>query len=137
LILSKAYWISPDGNIIDIGLQTHIAYIISHPAIFNTTLEKITKLYKKYNEVMPVEGIARHKIIMVLLKQNFIRIRQYKNHWSISLIILDDDTKSRLSQWSEIAMTITNSGQYADVIIQTYDGKKHHYSVQDLYSQSY
>jgi len=81
---------------------------------------------------MPVEGIARKKIIMELLNQHYIRIRQYKNHWSVSLIILDDDTKSRLSQWAELAIMVKNSGKYADVIIQTYDGKKHHYTVQDL-----
>lgn len=135
--MSKAYWISPDGNIIDIGLETHISYIISHPATFNTTKSKIISTYKKYDEVMPVEGVARKEIIMELLNQHYIRIRQYKNYWSISLIILDDTTKSKLSKWAELAMTIPNSGKYADVIIQTYEGKKVNYSVQDLYSQSY
>ena len=132
--MSKAYWICPDGLIIDIGLETHISYIIAHPAQFNTTTNKIIELYKKYNEVMPVEGIARNTIIMDLLNQHFIRIRKYKNHWSISLIVLDDDTKSRLSQW---ASDLPSIEKYADVIIQTYDGKKHHYSVMELYSQSY
>jgi hypothetical protein len=98
-------------------LQTHIAYIISNFETFNTTKSKIVKLYKKYNEVMPVEDIARKKIIIDLLNQHFIRIRQYKNHWSTSLITLDDDTKTRLSKWAEIAMTISNSGKYADVAI--------------------
>ena len=135
--MSKAYWILPDGEIIDIQFHTHIEYIIEHPAQFNTTIEKITALYKKYNEVLPVEGIARKKIIMDLLNQYYIRIRQYKNHWSISLVVLDSDTKKRLSKWSELAMTIPNSGKYADVIIQTIDGQKHHYSVQNLYSQSF
>ena len=132
--MSKAYFICPDGEIIDVGMDTHIAYIIKHPAKFNTTIEKITALYKKYNEIMPTEGLARKSIIMDLLNQHYIRIRQYKNHWSISLIVLDDDTKSRLSQW---ASDLPDNQKYADVIIQTYGGKKLNYSVQDLYSQSY
>lgn len=135
--MSKAYWILPDGEIIDIGLDTHISYIINHPAKFNTTKEKIISHYKKYDELLGVEAIARKEIIMDLLNQHYIRIRQYKNHWSISLIVLDDKTKSILSNWAELAITIPNSGKYADVIIQTYGGKKFKYSVQDLYSQSY
>jgi hypothetical protein len=59
--MSKAYWILPDGSIQNIGNQTHISYIIKHPAKFNTTKSKITELYKKYNELMPVEGIARNE----------------------------------------------------------------------------
>ena len=58
--MSKAYWILPDGEIIDIKLETHISYIINNPATFNTTKLKITELYKKYNEIIPVEGIARN-----------------------------------------------------------------------------
>ena len=135
--MSKAYFICPDGEIIDINLETHIAYIIKHPAKFNTTIEKITALYQNYNEIMPTEGLARKSIIMDLLNQHYIRIRQYKNHFSISLIVLDGDTKARLSGWAERAMTTPNSGKSADVIIQTYGGKKLKYSVQDLYSQSY
>ena len=132
--MSKAYWILPDGEIIDIGMNTHISYIIKHPVQFNTTKSKITELYKKYNELMPIEGIARNKIIMDLLNQHYIRVRKYKNYWSVSLIILDGDTKSRLSKW---ARDLPNSEKYADVIIQTYGGKKNHYAVKDLYSQSY
>jgi hypothetical protein len=136
--MSKAYWILPDSEIIDIGIvHTHISYIIAHPARFNITKEKIIDRYNKYNEVIPVEGIARKQIIMDLLNQNYIRIRQYKNHWAISLFVLDEITKKRLSKWADLTMTIPNSDKYADVIIQTYGAKKHHYSVEDLFSESY
>ena len=136
--MSKAYFICPDAEIIDIGFNTHIEYIIDHPATFNLSLDEIISHYHQKNEQIPVEGVARKIIIMDLLAKGYIRIRQYRNHWSISLSKLDDDTKSRLSKWAEIAMTIPNSGKYGDCIIQTaIDGKKYHYSIQQLYSQTY
>ena len=129
---SRAYWILPDGSIIDIGFHTHISYVIHHPELFNITKEKITELYNQFDEILPVEGKARKIIIIDLLKKRYIRIRQYKNHWSISLSKWEKKSQSSLSKWSQIAMTIPNFGRYADVVISTIDGKKFDYAVEDL-----
>lgn len=133
LILSKAYWILPSGEIIDIGLSTHISYIIQHPAKFNLSLDEIKSTYKKYDEPIPVEGIARKEIILDLLEQGFIRVRQYKTHWSISLKEWDK-SQHLLSKWADIATNIKNAGQYMPVIITTLNGSKFNYIVQDLLS---
>ena len=74
--MSKAYWICPDESIIDIGLETHISYIINNPATFNTIKLKITELYKKYDEpliflkppIIPIgnKGYLKEKFVVFL-----------------------------------------------------------------------
>lgn len=134
--MSKAYWILPDGEIIDINLETHISYIINNPATFNIRKSHIIERYKKYNELIPIEGIARKEIIMDLIRQHYIRIRQYRNHWSISLLKLTPQSKSSLSQWAMSARNIPHSGKYADVVMQTIDGSVFNCTVEELYLSS-
>ena len=130
--MSKAFFILPDGEIIDIGMNTHIEFVIKNPKMFNITKEQITELYKKHGEQIPVEGIARREIILDLLEQGFIRIRQYKTHWSISLKQWDE-SQFILSKWAYIATDIKNAGRYMPVIITTLNGSKFNYTVEDLY----
>ena len=133
MLNSKAYWITPENEILDIGLGTHIEMIIKHPTLFGLTKEKITSIYQDYNELMGVEGKARYKIIMQLLTSGFIRIRLYPNkHWSISAQNWDSRTKEVLSQWAEIAIEVKNAGQYMDTVISTHDQVIKDYSVKDL-----
>ena len=131
MLNSTAYWIMPDGEIQDIGFNTHISYIINHPDKFNITIDQITILYEKYNEQIPVEGQARKEIILDLLEQGFIRIRQYKTHWSISLKLWKQ-SQFLLSKWADIAINIKNAGQYMPVIITTLNGSKFNLIVKDL-----
>lgn len=66
--------------------------------------------------------------------QDSIRVRQYKNHWSISLNKWDVKTQASLSKWAVVAKDIPNSGIYADIVISTTGGIKFNYTVKDLYS---
>ena len=132
MLNSTAYWILPDDEIINIGFHTHIEFVINNPKIFNLTKDKIISLYKKHGEHIPVEGQARYEIILVLLEQGFIRIRQYKTHWSISLKQWEK-SQSILSKWAYVATNIKNAGRYMPVIINTLNGSKFNYTVEDLY----
>lgn len=133
MLNSKAYWITPDNEILDIGLGTHIEMIIKHPEVFGLTRDGITVIYQDYNELLGVEGKARYKIIMQLLASGFIRIRLYPNkHWSISAQKWDSRTKEVLSQWAEIAQKIKNSGRYMDTVISTHEQVIKGYTVEDL-----
>ena len=130
---SIAYWITPDNEILDIGLGTHIDMVIKHPEFFGLTKEEITSIYQKYNELMGVEGKARYKIIMQLLTSGFIRIRLYPNkYWSVSVRNWDGRTKDVLSQWAEIAIKVKNAGQYMGTVISTQDQVIKDYTVKDL-----
>ena len=133
MLHSKAYWITPDNKILDIGLGTHIDMILKHPELFGLTKEKITSIYQEYNELMGVEGKARYQIIMQLIANGFIRIRLYPNkHWSISANSWDDQTKKILSQWAETAKHIKNAGRYMNTVISTPHQVIKDYTVEDI-----
>lgn len=133
MLHSKAYWITPDNEILDVGLGTHIEMIIKHPEIFGLTRDGITEIYQTYNELMGIEGKARYKIIMQLLASGFIRIRLYPNkYWSISAHNWDSRTKEMLTQWAEIAREVKNAGRYMDTVISTPNNVIRGYTVEDL-----
>lgn len=133
MLNSKAYWITPDNEILDIGLGTHIDMVIKHPEFFGLTKEEITSIYHDYNELVGVEGKARYHIIMKLLASGFIRIRLYPNkYWSISAHNWDRRSQKVLSRWAEIAKEIKNSGRYMDTVISTRDQVIKDYTVEEL-----
>ncbi len=139
MLNSTAYWITPDNEILDIGLGTHIEMIIKHPEVFGLTRDGITAIYQDYNELLGVEGKARYHIIMKLLASGFIRIRLYPNkYWSISAQNWDSRTKEVLSQWAaEIAQKIKNAGRYMDTVISTHEQVIKGYTVEDLISNKH
>ena len=113
MLNSKAYWITPENEILDIGLGTHIEMIIKHPELFGLTKENISSIYQEHNELMGIEGKARYQIIMHLLANGFIRIRLYPNqYWSISASQWDKRTQKALSKWAKAAKDIKNAGKY-------------------------
>ena len=133
MLNSKAYWITPDNIILDIGLGTHIDMVIKHPELFDLPKEDIVSIYQHYNELLGVEGEARYKIIMKLLARGFIRIRLYPNkYWSISANNWDSRTKEVLSQWAEIAKEIKNADIYMNTVISTPHQVIKDYTVESL-----
>ena len=133
MLNSKAYWITPDNEILDIGLGTHIDMIIKYPDKFNLTKESIITTYQKYNELIGIEGKARYEIIMQLLADGFIRARLYPNqYWSISAEKWDSRTKAALAKWAEVAKQVKNAGRYMDVVITTKNQVIKNYIVEDL-----
>ena len=98
--MKVAYWISPNGQLVSVQ-QTHILSVISYPSKFGYTKEKITRIYKKYDEKLGLEGLAREKIIRDLVSKGWIRIRRYTNkYWSITVSRLDNRTKAILYRWA-------------------------------------
>jgi hypothetical protein len=133
-----AYWIDPNGVIFDIGMGTHISKVISSPEKFATTKNNIIVCYKKYNEVLGVEGKARQEIIFNILKLGFIRIRLVvNNHWSISSYYWDKQTKLSLKKWAKIAKEVKSAGLYMDTVISTPNMIIREYTVEDLYKMKH
>ena len=134
MLNSKAFWITTNGEILDIGLGTHIGFVIQNPEIFNLTKGEIVSAYHGHGELLGVEGRARYEIIMKLLANGFIRIRLYPNkYWSISANIWDSRTKKILSHWAKIAKEIKNSGRYMDIVISTHEQVIKDYTVEALF----
>ena len=99
--MSIAFWISPDGEIIEVKEGRHIAEIIAHPEKFGFTREFVDFVFNNYNEKMGQEGKARKQLMLSLFDNNWIRIRRYREFWSINVKKNTGKLNSYLNQWAK------------------------------------
>jgi hypothetical protein len=99
----SAYFISPRGELIDTKAGSkHINMIINNPEKFGLTKQFIEDTYKKYNEKSGIEGKARNEILMLLIKQGWIRIRLYPNKfWTVNVPRMNKKMKDYLHDWAD------------------------------------
>jgi hypothetical protein len=96
---TPAFFISPKGQVIDTEIN-HIATIVANPKKFGLTKDYIQAVYDKHGEKMNTEGKAREEIILRLIKQGWMRIRRYKNFWSINVNRFNGKVKAELQMWA-------------------------------------
>ena len=96
-----AYWISPKGEIIEVKFGKHIKDVIAFPKKFGFNKEFIENVYNFYNEKMGTEGKAREQLMLTLFNNNWIRIRRYRNFWSVNVKKLAGKSKSYVTQWAK------------------------------------
>ena len=125
---SLAFFVSPAGDIIKIE-GCHIGYIIENPGLFDWTLKKIRKIYRKYAEPMRLEGKARHKILIQVIAKDWVLIRQYTEHLSITVHSLTKDTKARLKKWAD---SIAHNPSAPVKVLELKTDREHHLRLQDL-----
>ena len=77
-------WISPAGLVIVLN-GSHVEEIIAWPGRFGLSAERIEAVYQQFGERMPVEGRARHHIIRAVAFTGWIRLRQQRNYWSVTV----------------------------------------------------
>jgi hypothetical protein len=99
IVGSVAYWISPRGEVLPVATN-HIDIVIKHPEKFGLTTKKIEDVYDRYEERMGSEGDAREEIILELLNKGFIRIRRYKNQYSLNIGKMSKKVKDILYDWA-------------------------------------
>lgn len=96
-----AFFISPRGELIDCGSRKHIDMIVTYPDKFGLTKQFIDDKYDEYGEKVGIEGKARNDIMVLLIKQGWVRIRRYPNKfWIIDLYKLNKKMKDRIYDWS-------------------------------------
>ena len=72
---TKAHWVNPSGKVYDVK-DTHIIFVSEKPRLFKTSVDKMKKLYDKYDEKFPnQEGKARVEIMTDIVKRGWIRTR--------------------------------------------------------------
>jgi hypothetical protein len=104
MALGKAFWISPDGRVMDVGVN-HIAAVIRDPKTFKLTTSRIATIYTKHKEPIGHEGNAREEIITALLKKGWIRIREYPNkHWSVQFPSVSPKIKTFIRKWARYVL---------------------------------
>ncbi len=131
---SNAYWIFPNGEIRELGTESHISMVTKNPEDFGLSRVEIEACYRKHNETLWTEKKARGEIIFQLLDKGFIRVRLYPNkYWSVSAKEWSEHTKKALSKWANLAKNVKAVGKYMKVVISTHHLTIRDYTVEDLY----
>ena len=68
--------------------------MIRYPEKFGLDRDAIDFIYDTYNERIGQEGKARYQIMMLLFNEGWVRLRRYKQFWSINVKKLAGRTKS-------------------------------------------
>jgi hypothetical protein len=128
MTMSIAFFISPTGDLIHVS-DCHIATVIADPDLFGLTREEIEAVYKEYGERIGVEGKARREILLRIIADGWIRIRRYRQHWSVTAQGLTASTHKFLCDWARKMLVGVNGFKEADrympVRVSTAEGDFH------------
>jgi len=84
-------------------------------------------VYNYYNERMGQEGKAREQIILSLVKKGWVRLRRYRNFWSVNVSNYTSKIKSYLQKWASMLLKgkleFKEDDPYMDVKISQDSGK--------------
>ena len=114
---SAAYWITPQGKILDCGARKHIDFVCADPKKFGITEKEVASMYAKYNEPVGFEGRAREDIILAVVRKGFIRIRKYRDRWSINVADYNRRAAKILSNWAYDIIQNPQESKYTPVNI--------------------
>ncbi len=114
---AEAYWIAPDGKFMAVQIN-HINTVIDKPEFFGILLSEIQEIYNEESEEMGIEGKARERIILSLVRKGFIRIRYYRKRssWTINVHSLSYKGMNILRNWAVQMLACGFSGQDAVII---------------------
>lgn len=137
--MKEGFFISPDGMLLSVEM-THIKAVINYPVKFGMTRAKIEDIYRKYDEPLGLEGNAREEILSTLIRRRWIRIRQYREYWSVQADKMTKQTLGRLIAFAKMALkgtppfcdkawgnepvrvTFLSNGDYRDFTMQALAG---------------
>mgnify|MGYP005855088163 FL=1 len=114
--INLGLWISPQGDIIKTS-RFHAADIIENPEQFGMTFERIKTLYDKHGENFEQEGEAREEMIKLVLQRGWIRVRNYRNYWSVTVYSLTPKIKEIIKRWVSTFVESETMGKFADLKI--------------------
>jgi hypothetical protein len=58
--------------------------VIADPEKFGLTIEEIRAAYAMHGERIGVEGEARKELLLRIINHGWIRIRRYRDYWSVT-----------------------------------------------------
>lgn len=116
----SAFFISPKGEIIRTPIK-HITAVIRNPEKFGLNRDVIEFIHRQYGEKIGQEGKAREQILISLFNQEWIRIREYRNFWTVNVKKLTSKVKQYLQKWAQKLLQgklgVTVFDPYADIRI--------------------
>lgn len=110
-VFTAAFWITPSGKVLDCGAKTNIAYVCDAPRKFGIKEQEVQSAYDKYGEPYGFEGKAREEVLRKVIANGFIRIRKYKNLYSVNVQTYNRRVGKLLSNW---AYEMISSGKEND-----------------------
>lgn len=117
--INLGIWITPEGQIVPVNVS-HVTDIINNPTKFGLTDQFIQAIYNKHHEPLHMEGEAREELIGIVLNKGWIRVRNYRNYWSVTLHSLTKKIKKTLRDWVSTFVKAKVMGQYEELkILQT------------------
>jgi len=108
-----AFFLSSTGDLIQVA-DSHIATVIRDPERFGLTPTEIETVYRKYGERIGIEGEARKELILRVISQGWIRLRRYRQHWSVTAERLTPATDKLLRDWAERMLSGVNGCRELD-----------------------
>ncbi len=112
--LNLGLWLTPAGEYIKVQTN-HVADIIANPSKFGVTDTFIKELYDRHGEPLGVEGKVREELIKLILQRGWVRIRNYKNHWSVTVDRLSNKVSDNIRNWVDSFIKDGIIGKYADI----------------------
>jgi hypothetical protein len=94
-----AFFISPTGDIIHVPLN-HISAVIGDAKTFGLRKEEIQEAYDKHGEQIGVEGETRTELLLRIIDTDWIRIRRYRNFYSVTAKDLSSAVFERIQDWA-------------------------------------
>lgn len=95
----------------------HANDIIENPSKFGVTFDFIKNLYTKHGEDFRQEGEAREELIKLILQRGWVRIRNYRNYWSVTVHKLTPKVKDNIRNWVATFVEREIMGKFADLKI--------------------
>lgn len=96
----KAYWYK-DGKMIEVATR-HINDVCEHYDVFGLTKEYIQSMYELFDEEWGSEGKAREQIMIELMEDGWIRVRESINREGTKWTIQFDNYNKRKKDIQEI-----------------------------------
>lgn len=97
----EAFWISQCGSLMPV-CDNHIRTVINDPATFGLTTNDIEAEYAKENEQIGIEGRARMRIILDLVRRGWIRVRRFPRtgSWTMNVRCLGEVERRNIHGWA-------------------------------------
>lgn len=111
--MSIAFFLSDTGDLIHVA-DSHIATVIREPQRFGLTTAQIEAAYLRHGERIGIEGEARKELLLKVISQGWLRIRRYRNHWSVTAQALTSATQELLRGWAEKMLSGTHGFREQD-----------------------
>lgn len=89
------FWISPHRKYFLIS--THIESVCSAPRKFGIDEKSLRQLFEAHNEPYGSEAEARIEVVRALVRHGWIRVRHYRDGWTVNVGILDGPVRATLA----------------------------------------